>query len=124
MPRRVQWRAKGMMATRSGRTGRGATNTAQAADTGEQSPRLRRSTPAVPDDHLLVRVDAVNLKDVLGEIKTNRANLHVDGPLIVIRLRRSRYGTSMPGAGAVHYIRFGSKLRLHLGPKSGRFPSA
>jgi hypothetical protein len=52
----------------------------------------------LPDDHLLVRVDAVNLKDVLGEIKTNRANLHVDGPLIVI------YGTSMPGAGAVHYI--------------------
>ena len=56
----------------------------------------------LPDDYLLVRVDAVNLEDVLGEIQTDRANLHVDGPLIVIRLRRSPYGTSMPGAGAVH----------------------
>jgi hypothetical protein len=41
----------------------------------------------------------VYLEDVLGEIQTDRANLHVDGPLIVIRLRRSPFGTSMPGAG-------------------------
>src|SRR5215471_15147184 len=26
------------------------------------------------------------------------------GPLIVLRFRRSPYGTSMPGAGAVHHI--------------------
>ena len=27
-----------------------------------------------------VRIDAVNLKDVLGEIDADRGNLHVDGP--------------------------------------------
>jgi hypothetical protein len=35
-----------------------------------------------PDHHLLVGVDAVYLKDVLGKIQTDRANLHVDGPLM------------------------------------------
>jgi hypothetical protein len=30
--------------------------------------------------------------------------LHSDGSPHVIRLRRSLYGTSMPGAGAVHRI--------------------
>jgi hypothetical protein len=30
--------------------------------------------------------------------------LHLDGSPHVIRLRRSLYGTSMPGAGAVHHI--------------------
>jgi hypothetical protein len=33
--------------------------------------------------------------------------LHLDGSPHVIRLRRSLYGTSMPGAGAVHHIRLG-----------------
>jgi len=32
-------------------------------------------------------------------------------PLNVIRLRRSLYGTSMPGAGAVHHINKRSALR-------------
>jgi len=32
-------------------------------------------------NHFLTGVDAVNLKDVLGDIETDRANLHVDGPL-------------------------------------------
>ena len=36
--------------------------------------------------NLVIGVDAVNLEHVLGEIETDRANLHVDGPLIVIRL--------------------------------------
>jgi hypothetical protein len=36
----------------------------------------------LPDDHFLIGVDAVNLEDVLGEIQTYRANLHVDGPLM------------------------------------------
>jgi len=35
-----------------------------------------------PDHHLLVGVDAVYLKDVLGKIQTDRANLHVDGSLM------------------------------------------
>jgi hypothetical protein len=35
----------------------------------------------------------VDLKHVLGDIQPDRGNLHVDGSLHVIRLRRSRYGT-------------------------------
>ena len=66
----------------------------------------------LPDNHLLVGVDAVNLEDVLGEIQTYRANLHPDGPLIVIRLRQSRYGSSMPGAGVVHPIKSTREARL------------
>jgi hypothetical protein len=31
--------------------------------------------------------------------------LHLDGSPHVIRLQRSLYGTSMPGAGAVHHIK-------------------
>jgi putative tryptophan/tyrosine transport system substrate-binding protein len=47
----------------------------------------------------------MNLKHVLGDIQTDRGNLHLEGSPHVIRLRRSLYGTSMPGAGAVHHIR-------------------
>jgi hypothetical protein len=32
-----------------------------------------------PDDDLLGRINAVNLEHVLGEIQTDRGNLHVDG---------------------------------------------
>jgi hypothetical protein len=56
-------------------------------------------------NHHVVSVSAMHLKPVLGQIDANRGNLHVDGPLNVIRLRRSPYGTSMPGAGAVYHIR-------------------
>src|SRR5207248_5693989 len=35
--------------------------------------------------HLALGTDAVRLKHVLGEIQTDRANLHVDGSLMVIR---------------------------------------
>jgi hypothetical protein len=49
----------------------------------------------------------MNLKHVLGDIQTDRGNLHLDGSPHVIRLRRSLYGTSMPGAGAVHRIKPG-----------------
>ncbi len=41
---------------------------------------------------------------VLGEIQTDRGNLHVDGSPHVIRLRRTTLWHSMPGAGAVHHI--------------------
>src|SRR6516225_3023259 len=57
------------------------------------------------DGHLLARVDPVNLEHVLGDIQPDRGNLHLDGSPHVIRLQRSLYGTSMPGAGAVHHIR-------------------
>jgi hypothetical protein len=49
----------------------------------------------------------VDLKHVLGDIQPDRGNLHPDGAPHVIRLRRSLYGTSMPGAGAVHHIKIG-----------------
>src|SRR6202022_5066902 len=46
----------------------------------------------LPDDHLLVRIDAVDLKHVLGDIQTDCGNLHVDGSLMwfvaTITLRR------------------------------------
>jgi len=35
-----------------------------------------------PNDNLLDRIDAVDLKHVLGDIQTNRVNLHVDGSLM------------------------------------------
>jgi hypothetical protein len=57
------------------------------------------------DDDLLGRVDAVNLEYVLGEIQTDRGNLHVDGSPHVIRLRRTTLWHSMPGAGVVHHIK-------------------
>ena len=36
----------------------------------------------LPDNDLLGLVNPVNLEHVLGEIKTNRGNLHVDGSLM------------------------------------------
>ncbi len=36
----------------------------------------------LPNDHLLGRVDPVNLKHVLGDIQTDRGDLHVDGSLM------------------------------------------
>jgi hypothetical protein len=46
----------------------------------------------LPDDDLLGRIDAVDLKHVLGDIQTDCGNLHVDGSLMwlvaTITLRR------------------------------------
>src|SRR6202022_1843421 len=46
----------------------------------------------LPDDDLLSRIDAVDLKHVLGDIQTDCGNLHVDGSLMwfvaTITLRR------------------------------------
>ena len=36
----------------------------------------------LPNDHLLGRVDPVNLKHVFGDIQTDRGDLHVDGSLM------------------------------------------
>jgi hypothetical protein len=49
-------------------------------------------------------VDAMHLEHVLRKVQTDRGNLHVDGPLSD-SFQRSPYGTSMPGAGAVHLIK-------------------
>jgi hypothetical protein len=40
--------------------------------------------------------------------------LHLDGSPHVIRLQRSLYGTSMPGAGAVHHIKTGPKADVRV----------
>jgi hypothetical protein len=46
----------------------------------------------LPDDDLLSRIDAMDLKHVLGDIQTDCGNLHVDGSLMwfvaTITLRR------------------------------------
>src|SRR5712671_2044961 len=51
------------------------------------------------DDDLLGRVNAVNLKHVLGDIQTDRGNLHVDGSPDVIRLRRTTLWHLDAGSG-------------------------
>jgi hypothetical protein len=48
---------------------------------GEKRNHLAASK-SLPDDDLLVRVDTVDLKHVLGDIQTDRGNLHVDGSLM------------------------------------------
>src|SRR6478735_9501394 len=57
-----------------------------------QSLEERRNLAAaklLSDDDLLGPVNAVNLEHVLGDIQTDRGNLHVDGSPDVIRLRRT-----------------------------------
>jgi hypothetical protein len=61
----------------------------------------------LPNDDLLAGVDPVDLEHVLGDIQTDRGNLHVKGSPHVIRLRRITLWHSMPGAGPVHHIRSG-----------------
>jgi hypothetical protein len=51
------------------------------------------------DDDLLGRVNAVNLEYVLGDIQTDRGNLHVDGSSHVIRLRRTTLWHLDAGSG-------------------------
>src|SRR4029453_3749813 len=67
-----------------------------------QSLEERRNLAAaklLSDDDLLGRVNAVNLKHVLGDIQTDRGNLHVDGSPYVIRLRRTTLGHLDAGSG-------------------------
>jgi hypothetical protein len=62
---------------------RGARLHAQQARRQALEERHHLTAPQLlPDNNLLVGIDAVNLDDVLGEIQTDRANLHVDGPLM------------------------------------------
>jgi hypothetical protein len=64
------------------------------------------ATELLSDNDILSRVDAVNLENVLGDIQSDRGNLHVDGSPDVIRSQRPPYGSSLLGAGAVHHINF------------------
>ena len=47
----------------------------------EQRQHLR-APQLLGEHHLAGRVDAMHLEHVLGEINPDRANLHVDGPLM------------------------------------------
>ena len=62
------------------------------------------ATELISDDNLLGRINTVNLEYVLGDIQSDRGDLHVDGSPDVIRSQRLPYGSSMLGAGAVHHI--------------------
>ena len=63
--------------------GRGAGLHADKARRQRFEERYHLAAPKLlPDDDLLGRVYAVNLEHVLGEIQTDRGNLHVDGPLM------------------------------------------
>jgi hypothetical protein len=53
----------------------------------------------LPNDDLIAGVDPVKLEHVLGDVQTDRGNLHPDGSPHVNRQRRSPYGTSTLGAG-------------------------
>jgi len=53
------------------------------ADKARRQLLKERNDPAPPqlfaDNNLVLRIDAVNLKNVLGQIQANRRNLHVGG---------------------------------------------
>jgi hypothetical protein len=51
---------------------------------GSAAKTLHHLTAAklLPDNDLLGHIDAVDLKHVLGDIQTDRGNLHVDGSLM------------------------------------------
>ena len=50
----------------------------------QRRKKLQHLTAAklLPDDDLLGRIDAVDLKHVFGDIQTDRGNLHVGGSLM------------------------------------------
>jgi len=78
------------------------------------------ATPKLlPDDDLLGRVNAVNLEYVLGDIQTDRGNLHVDGSPHVIRLRRTTLWHLDAGSGR----RPPHQLRHFQHGHEGPFPS-
>src|SRR5712664_84478 len=73
-----------------------------ADQAGRQSFEERYNLAAaklLSDDDLLGRVNAVNLEHVLGDIQTDRGNLHVDGSPHVIRLRRTTLWHCDAGSG-------------------------
>src|SRR5262245_34578169 len=59
----------------------------------------RAAPELLPNDHLFGSVDPVNRKHVLGNIQTDRGNLHVDGSPHVIRFRRNTLWHFDAGSG-------------------------
>jgi len=47
-----------------------------------KNPYHLTAAQLLPDDDLLGRINTVNLEHVLGEIQTNRSDLHVEGSLM------------------------------------------
>ena len=47
-----------------------------------EEPQYLASPKLLPNDDLLGRVDAVNLEHILGDIQTDRCNLHGDRSLM------------------------------------------
>src|SRR6266436_5479181 len=64
-----------------------------------EEPRNLAAAKLLSDDDLLGRVNAVNLKHVLGDIQTDRGSLHVDDSPDVIRLRRTTLWHLDAGSG-------------------------
>jgi hypothetical protein len=56
------------------------------------------------DNDILLAIYCVYLEYVLGDIQTNRGNLHVDGSLDVIRLTTITLWHFDADTGAVHHI--------------------
>src|SRR5262245_43850284 len=50
-----------------------------------EEPQHLPAPQLLPHNNIPQLIDAVDLEHVLGEIQTDRANLHVDGLLMVIR---------------------------------------
>ena len=59
----------------------------------------------LPHDNLAAGVDAMDLEDALGEIETDRSNLHSGRFLLEVASQRPTYGAQTPDTGAVHPIR-------------------
>jgi hypothetical protein len=47
-----------------------------------EEPHHLTAAQLLPDDDILGRINTVNLEHVLGEIQTNRGDLHVEGSLM------------------------------------------
>src|SRR3954465_14567705 len=97
-----------------------------ADDARRQSFEERHNLAAaklLSDDDLLGPVNAVNLEHVLGDIQTDRGNLHVDGSPHVIRLDETPYGTTMPGAGALHHIKSRKVAQVPKMPRGQNEPA-
>ena len=100
LPRPVVCRSTGFHTNQAGRKGP------------EELQHL--GAPQLPPDRNLARViDAVDLEDALGEIKTDSGNLHGGRLLLEVASQRPSYGAQTPDTGAVHPIS-PTATRLHL----------
>ena len=68
-----------------------------------------------PDDDLAGAVDAVDLKNVLGQIEADGADIHNGWLLLLVVDDNHHCGTSVPGAGAIHPICYDRKAEVGCG---------